>query len=146
MVGKMSASAEANFLTVTELADTLVRATTMDFRTAHEIVSHAVKELDGEYDLEQMASAVERALAAHVPPFHVDAHVLRKALTAANFVAVRTIPGGPAPEALDPEIQRALDRCIEDHAWLTTRQSREKLAASTLRHECDRLLDHLPRT
>jgi argininosuccinate lyase len=36
---RMAAKAEADFLTVTELADTLVRATAMDFRTAHEIVS-----------------------------------------------------------------------------------------------------------
>ena len=62
---RMAECAEANFLTVTELADTLVRATSMDFRAAHEIVSRGVKELNGNYDLERMAEAVERLLAAH---------------------------------------------------------------------------------
>jgi len=144
-VDKMAASAEANFLTVTELADTLVRATTMDFRTAHEIVTRGVKELDGEYDLERMASAVERALAAHVPRFHVDPQALRKSLTASNFVAIRTIPGGPAPEALDPEILRALDRCTEDQVWLKTKQSHKKDAEDSLRHDCNQLLEQFPR-
>ena len=44
LTGHMAACADANFLTVTELADTLVRETGMSFRTAHEIVSEAVKE------------------------------------------------------------------------------------------------------
>ena len=47
LTGHMAACADANFLTVTELADTLVRETGMSFRTAHEIVSEAVKEQDG---------------------------------------------------------------------------------------------------
>ena len=64
LTGRMAACADANFLTVTELADTLVRETGMSFRTAHEIVSEAVKEQDGGYDAEKMAASVEYIMAA----------------------------------------------------------------------------------
>ena len=72
----MASNAEANFLTVTELADTLVRATSMDFRTAHEVVMRGVKELHGQYNLEKMASAVEHILLEHISRFHVDPRLL----------------------------------------------------------------------
>jgi argininosuccinate lyase len=125
---QMAANAEANFLTVTELADTLVRATSMDFRTAHEIVSKGVKQLNGHYELEKMASAVEHILAEHSPRFDVDPKLLRTALTADNFVAVRTIPGGPAAVALNPEIERAQERCKADREWLNNKITRERKA------------------
>ena len=46
----MEAAANANFLTVTELADTLVRETGISFHEAHEIVSTAVKDQHGTFD------------------------------------------------------------------------------------------------
>ena len=138
-VDHMAANAESNFLSVTELADTLVRATSMDFRTAHEIVSRGVKELHGEYDLEKMAVSIERILAASAPSFHVDAALIRASLTASNFVAVRTIVGGPGSEALDPEILRAQERCRLDHAWLDARTADGRDAAERIRSDAARL-------
>jgi argininosuccinate lyase len=129
---RMAVKAESDFLTVTELADTLVRSTSMDFRTAHEIVSRAVKELQGEYHLEKMAYAVERILAASTPSFHVDATVIRRSLTASNFVAIRTIAGGPAAEALDPEILRAQQRCRLDRAWIDARAAQGREASEQI--------------
>jgi argininosuccinate lyase len=138
---QMAANAEDNFLTVTELADTLVRATSMDFRMAHEIVSHGVKELDGEYGLERMAAAVERILAEHTPRIEVDGDVLRQSLTAKNFIAVRAIAGGPAPEALDPEIVRAQEQCRVDGCWLDATTERVKRAVEQREHGCAELLE-----
>ena len=143
-VHRMADNAESNFLTVTELADTLVRSASMDFRTAHEIVSHAVKELQGEYDLERMASAVERILAASSPPLHVDAGVLRASLTASNFVAKRTIDGGPGASALEPEIQRAMKCCAADRAWLEVKALHLEESISKRQSECMRLLERSP--
>ena len=48
-----------NFLTVTELADTLVRSCNISFRTAHEVVSRAVKETSQTKG--NFIAAVERA-------------------------------------------------------------------------------------
>jgi argininosuccinate lyase len=133
---RMAESAEGNFMTVTELADTLVRTTSMDFRTAHEIVSAAVKDLHGKYDLEKMASAVEQILLNHKPAFKVDPHILRTALTASNFIHVRKIPGGPAAEVLDVEIERARAACKQDAEWLEAKRSNLKRAADRRRLEC----------
>ncbi len=119
LTGRMAACADANFLTVTELADTLVRETGMSFRTAHEIVSEAVKEQDGGYDAEKMAASVEYIMAADHHEFVMpDKDLLRRSLDAAHFVAVRKIAGGPALEALEPEIRRSQGLLQTDAQWL----------------------------
>ena len=120
----MAEASQSSFLTVTELADTLVRETGMSFRAAHEIVSAAVQELAGAYDPERMAEHVARLLAAQ-PQYPVpNPAVLRKALDGGHFIAIRTIPGGPAPEALDPELLRARTHLDRDAIWLTTARAR----------------------
>jgi argininosuccinate lyase len=138
---RMAACADANFLTVTELADTLVRATGMSFRTAHEIVSTAVKELHGKYDAAEMAAHVARILASqysHLPKPAID--LLMRSLRAENFVAVRKIEGGPAPEALEPEIKRARLLVIADRQKLHAHLARFANAHEHLREESRSLL------
>jgi argininosuccinate lyase len=133
---RMAACADANFLTVTELADMLVRTTGMNFHTAHEIVSKAVKELHGNYDAEGMASLVARILAeqySHFPLPAVD--VLVRAMRAEHFVAVRKVEGGPAPEALDPEIKRARLLVTADRQKLYAHIARFTSAHAQLREE-----------
>jgi argininosuccinate lyase len=108
----------------------------MSFRTAHEIVSRAVKELHGNYDAAGMATLVARILAeqySHLPLPAVDALV--KAMSAAHFVAVRKIEGGPAPEALDPEIKRARLLVIADWQKLHAHLARFETAREHLREE-----------
>ena len=138
---RMAAKAEASFLTVTELADTLVRATSMDFRTAHEIVARGVKELAGDYDREKMAAAVERILATRTPKYHVDGALLRTALTASNFVAVRKIAGGPAEQVLNPEIARAQEQCRGDRSWLDATIARLQDAQQQRQIDCSHLIE-----
>src|SRR6185312_10875126 len=93
-IPRMAKAAEGNFLTVTELADTLVRSTGMSFHSAHKIVSGAVRELNGSYDPIAMSAIIEREL----PSFTKNSAKLGRAdilksLSAANFVAVRRIAG-----------------------------------------------------
>jgi argininosuccinate lyase len=68
-----------NFLTVTELADTLVRQAGLPFGKAHEIVHRAVKNSRNEEELLQ-AILAEGLL---------DEATLRRALDPVNFVAIR---------------------------------------------------------
>jgi len=134
---RMQAAANANFLTVTELADTLVRETGMNFRTAHEIVSKAVKDLIGRYDAEKMAASVRNIMASDQHEFTVpELQLLRKSLDAAHFVAVRKVAGGPALEALEPEIQRARELLNADTRWLKQQtdgfqDARERVRSAT---------------
>jgi argininosuccinate lyase len=135
---RMAKAADENFLTVTELADTLVRATGMSFHTAHGIVSRAVRELNGKYDAEAMPDIVERELATE--KYVVSREEIRKALRATNFVAVRRISGGPAPEALEPEIARAREQLTADEQWLEETRAKWASAKAHMRQDCDALL------
>jgi argininosuccinate lyase len=138
---RMAACADANFLTVTELADTLVRETGMSFRTAHEIVTEAVKDQDGTFDADKMAVSVEQIMvASHLEFKTPKLELLRKALDAANFVAVRKIPGGPAPEALEPEIARSRELLAVDTQWLKKQLGSFEAARGKIRSATRELL------
>ncbi len=130
---KMAVTADGNFLPVTELADTLVRETGMSFHAAHTIVSKAVRELQGAYSADAMTDLVERELEGR---FTLSLEKIRTALSAANFVAVRKIPGGPAPEALEPEILRARETAARDGEWTAGEARRLEDAHETMKAEC----------
>jgi argininosuccinate lyase len=134
---RMAEAADGNFLPVTELADTLVRRTGMSFHSAHTIVSRAVRESNGRYDADAMAAIVERELGAR---YAILREEIRSALSAKNFVAVRKIPGGPAAEALEPEITRAQEKIEADGRWLSETEGRLCAAHDAMRLECASLL------
>jgi argininosuccinate lyase len=141
MTERMAACADANFLTVTELADTLVRESGMSFRTAHEIVAEAVRDQDGVFDADKMASSVEYVMAADHHEFEMpELDLLRKSLDAAHFVAVRKIAGGPAPEVLEPEIQRSRALLDVDAQWLKKRVDGFEAARERIRRATRELL------
>jgi argininosuccinate lyase len=146
-IERMAAAAEENFLTVTELADTLVRSTGMSFHSAHKIVSGAVRELNGRYDPIAMSALIERELPSFTKnSAKLSREAILNALSAANFVSVRRVAGGPASEALDPEIQRAREQLFLDQQWLAT--ARERLADSktAMRQKCDVLIERSQRS
>jgi argininosuccinate lyase len=138
----MAACAGASFLTVTELADTLVRETGMSFRTAHEIVSEVVKGQNGRHDAAKIALSVEHLMAADHSEFVVpELELLRKSLDAAHFVAVRKIVGGPALEALEPEILRSRRLLETDEGWLKQFTDGFEVARERIRSATRELLE-----
>jgi argininosuccinate lyase len=62
------------------------------------------------------------------------------ALSAKNFVAVRKIQGGPAAEALEPEIARAKEQFKTDEHWLSQAEQRQSEAKASMKRERDSLL------
>ena len=138
---RMAIAADGNFLPVTELADTLVRSMGISFHAAHAIVSNAVKELTGGYDAEVMTDIIVRELpsiAKGAPS--ISREEIRNSLRASHFVAVRRIMGGPASEALDPEILRAKEQLATDERWLFDAESFRANARTMMRKESDALL------
>ena len=118
---RMASAAGEHFLTVTELADTLVRVTGMSFHTAHLLVSNAVRELTASgvgFAVDALTSLLERDLTLISGPRPISREQMRTALGARNFVDVRTQPGGPALSALEPEIVRAQQQIEEHQRWL----------------------------
>jgi argininosuccinate lyase len=134
---RMQQRAHGYFLTVTELADVLVRSTGMSFRIAHEIVSLAVDQAGGAFDPEKIVSSVERLVPQVTgKAYDLDPSLLDQALDPQNFVDVRRIPGGPAAEVLEQAIAASRERLNADLAWLenaslSIEQARQKLKAQT---------------
>jgi argininosuccinate lyase len=106
-------------LTVTELADTLVRKERISFRQAHRLVSQAVTEVAGNYTHRRMLAALKR-LAPKVIGRRLkitDRDGLR-ALDPAHFVELRTIQGGPAPSQVKAAAARAQAAIAFNRTWL----------------------------
>ncbi len=129
-VEALRARAGRDFITVTELADTIVRQEGLPFRAAHHIVAEGVRQsLASKDDLtyERLQAAASQVLGR---PLALTQEDVRAALDPEQFVRVRTILGGPAPV----ETRRALDaerRCESaDREWCA-----EKLGAIARAHE-----------
>src|SRR5262245_15613455 len=114
-------------ITATELADSLVRAEGISFRQAHEVVSRLVRGMldRGERFPTVPHAAFVEAFAAVVgrPPRLGEAD-LRRCTTPEHFIAVRTLPGGPAPGPLGASFSRYRTELAAARAWLTEYQSR----------------------
>jgi len=122
---QMASRARAGFLTVTELADTLVRSEGLSFRLAHHLVRAAVESL-GEYDEEKMVAAVQN-LAAEIigRPLRTPVEVLREALDPEHFVEIRKIPGGPAPEVVLAQLQTMRTCQDKMNSWISLKTQSE---------------------
>jgi argininosuccinate lyase len=121
----MASRARTGFLTVTELADTLVRTEGLSFRLAHRLV-HAAVESVGDYDHQRMVNTVQR-LAVEIigRPLRTGVDALRQALDPDHFVAIRKIPGGPAPEVVRAQIAVMRGHQERMNSWLSLKAQNE---------------------
>ena len=108
-------------ITATELADSLVRAEDISFRQAHEVVSRLVRGMleRGERFPTVPYAAFGEAFTQVVdrPPRLGEAD-LRRYTTPEHFVAVRTLPGGPAPGPLGASLGRYRSELDAARVWL----------------------------
>jgi argininosuccinate lyase len=128
------------FITVTELADTLVRRDQLPFRTAHQIVAECVKRAtEGRVELSfDLLQTVARGIINRSVSLTPDE--VSKALDPRNFVNVRGILGGPAPEETRRAV--AVERHSEkdDEQWFETRRAALESYPQRLRTVVDSLL------
>ena len=122
---EMARRATTGFLTVTELADTLVRQEGLSFRLAHRLVHAAVEKL-GEYDADAMVAAVQ-ALAPEIigRALRTGADSLRQALDPERFVLIRSIPGGPSPDTVRSRIQVMRKEQETMNEWVTLKKHQQ---------------------
>ena len=107
----MKDRASRNWVTATELADTLVRDHDVPFATAHHIVAGVIARNPSE----GLSAALARA--SHVElgrAVAIDDQTLTSLLSADHFVAVRRTPGGPAPETTAAALAEADHQLIRD--------------------------------
>jgi argininosuccinate lyase len=104
---------QKSMATITELADTLVRAEGIGFREAHHVASKLARQalVSGigfdELPWDMFAETFEDVV-GRLP--RVDREVLATATSPENFVAVREMPGGPGPRALREALTGYRDR------------------------------------
>ncbi|MGJ8529605.1 argininosuccinate lyase [Maritalea sp.] len=111
---------DASCITITELADTLVREDGLSFRQAHEVAALTAKAVIAQgaglasgYDAFQAAFEGDVGHASKL-----DKKAYLKAVSPEQFVAVRDRFGGPAPRALNAALsgyQEQLDQILVPH-------------------------------
>ena len=124
------AEAGAGFSTATGVAD-LLAANGLPFRTAHELVAIAA-ENGADYDA--IAAAAEEVLGEPLESV-VDPDAVEAALDPAESVASRDSQGGPAPEAVDPQLETAHNGLEADEETLDVTEDALETARQALRSE-----------
>jgi argininosuccinate lyase len=130
-------------ITVTELADSLVRLEGLSFREAHEIaaeVARSVVAIGGDiasdgYDAFQAAFNRWAGRGTSVTPTQ-----FAEIVSAENFVAVRDRLGGPAPEALSQAIAGYNQEIASFRTRMQSAKSRAETSAQDLRSRFNALL------
>ena len=115
---KLARCAGRDFITVTELADTLVRQAGMSFRDAHAAVTAAV-ERAGADDRPQ---AIAEALLAQNGALPLSQADIEHALDPGNFVRVRRVTGGPAPDVAAVALSRAWKEQASFEEWIRVKE------------------------
>lgn len=111
-----------NFITVTELADTIVRRENLPFSIAHKIVGKSVRaaiENGSEITHEILQSASVEVLGKELS---LTPEELDTTLSPENFVNVRTIYGGNAPSETRRALKVERDHERSDEQWLTEKR------------------------
>lgn len=116
---RLARRAAADFLTVTELADTLVRREDLSFREAHAIVSRAVQASAGD----DRPAAIAAVLLAQNPSLHLSRADLEQSLDPQNFVRIRRVIGGPAPEVVAEALSRARQEQNQIADWIQAKEA-----------------------
>ena len=135
----MASRAEQGWITVTELADTLVRDHAVPFKTSHTIASRLIAEAQGRPGAS--LAAILREVSAQVTgrAIDYDEATLAWLLSAKHFIEVRRTPGGPAP-AETARASRASDQVLAaDEDWLREQVGKLRSAEEALRDAVARL-------
>jgi argininosuccinate lyase len=121
-------------ITITELADSLVRREGLSFREGHEIaaaVARAVVAMDGDLPVDGFApflAAFEKATGRRTA---IDSTLFAELVSPEHFVAVRDRFGGPAPAPLAAAIAGYRDTS----AVFAARMQRHATAEAAAAHE-----------
>ncbi|MBF9232639.1 argininosuccinate lyase [Microvirga alba] len=130
-------------ITVTELADSLVRREGLSFREAHEIaaaVAKAVVAVQGDLAKDGYAAFLKAFSEATKRETAIDAAAFAEMVSPEHFVAVRDRFGGPAPKALQAALQHYRTQLDALTAQATAIAAREAVAAAELINKFQALL------
>jgi len=115
----MADRARRDFLTVTELADTLVRREGLSFREAHGLVADAVRACGSRHDPASLAEALRTSR----PALKLTNQEIEHCLDPEYFVQVRTVTGGPAREQTSVALERAVAEQRRIETWIASSEA-----------------------
>ncbi|WP_406661358.1 argininosuccinate lyase [Methanolobus sp. ZRKC3] len=127
----MAMQSTTGFTTATELADTMVRAAGIPFRTAHQIVGVLARG-DGNPSLADVDEVSQTILGEGLSSRGLTEAMIAEALDPVMNISKRTVTGGPAPD----EVSRAI-AAREDNL------EEEKFAISELNYMIENSLNRL---
>ncbi|MCZ7399962.1 MAG: lyase family protein, partial [Candidatus Methanoperedens sp.] len=100
---KMKLASNTGFMTATELADTIVRATGIPFRTAHHIVGASAK--TGKNPTLSLLDGISlKILGEKLSDMGLSEKAVKEALDPLVNIRKRTVSGGPAPREIKRQI------------------------------------------
>ena len=136
------ANIEASYATITELANSIVREERLPFSAAHRIAANLSRHLQASG---KTLATVSYEAFAHIfadqagrPP-HMTEAVFRHVVTPEHFIAVRKLPGGPAPEALAASLARYAGQEADARLAFENHRARDERAERLLTTEVERL-------
>jgi argininosuccinate lyase len=138
-VARMQARAHDHFITVTELADTLVRDERLPFVTSHAIAARLIARIRQEPGASRAALLREVSTDLVGRALDYSDERLAAILNPTYFVQVRRTLGGPAPDVTASAIEASAALLATDRHWLAAREEALARAARELRVEVDRL-------
>jgi len=115
---RLESRAAEGWTTLTELADELVRAHGLPFRTAHAIAGRLMRERDKDPSVSLSWTLAKVSSDLLGTPLTYDEVALANILSARHFVAVRRTFGGPAPEETARAIDASRQQLAADESWL----------------------------
>jgi argininosuccinate lyase len=129
-------NAGRHFITVTELADTLVREGRLSFQEAHRIVSEAVTAVADEPSPEGLISEVMlRMQQLTGETIGISGQQLLEALDPQHFVEVRNQPGGPSESAVAAQLSLSEVELDNGRVWSRSKRAVIATFASNLRSQ-----------
>ncbi|HTN63706.1 MAG TPA: argininosuccinate lyase [Devosia sp.] len=123
-------------ITITELADSLVRREGLSFREGHEIaaaVAKAVVGMDGDLPVDGFDPFVTAFEAATGRATTIDASLFAELVSPEHFVAVRDRIGGPAPAPMAAAIAGYREKAADFAALMRRHADVEAAAAAELK-------------
>lgn len=134
--------AAGSFLTMTELADTLVREEGLSFKVAHRLVAQTIRRLPTPETAPEQVIEILLAVAQELTekPLRTAPAKLAAALDPLHFVSVRRVPGGPAPETVAQFLTAQQQTVKEQRRWLKQQTTRLAAFPTKLARDKQRLL------
>jgi argininosuccinate lyase len=137
--GRMKEEAGKGFATATELADSLVRAYDIPFRTAHNIVGRAVQK--GDLSLATLdAAAQDLDCGISLTGKGLTQEKINEVLDPEYSITLRKAPGGPAPVAIKGALHDCKKQLDADSALIDQKLAKLAMAKEDLLSEARRLV------